>query len=123
VGCARYVVLRFSKENRSMFALPFTQYLLPNGDKKEIEFIVDGDTEIKAKSILKYGWVFEAEILTNGVVSLTISDGEEDRVIQVCENGTTIPIVIEKLIDEGDIECRKELRIEEKRKTEGSAEK
>ena len=106
-----------------MFALAFTQYLLPNGDKKEIEFIVDGDTEIKAKSILKYGWVFEAEILTNGVVSLTISDGEEDRVIQVCENGTTIPIVIEKLIDEGDIECRKELKNEEKRKTEGSAEK
>lgn len=67
--------------------IPFTQYLRPNGRPQPGFFSVDGDTYALARKIIEAGYVFEAEVLTTGEVSFTVSDGEEDYAIQVCPNG------------------------------------
>ena len=54
--------------------IPFTQYLLPNGRRKEVTIEVDQDVAEKARELIAEGLAFECEVLTTGHVSLTITD-------------------------------------------------
>ena len=91
-----------------MFEIPFTQYLLPDGRRRPIGFGVEGETEAKARAVLDHGWVFEAEILTTGEISLTVSDGEDDRAIVVVANGPGMAAAVEGLVAEAHTEREKE---------------
>ena len=86
-------------EQYDHWVIPFTQYLRPDGRKQPIEVEVFEETAAKAKVILDYGWAFEVEVLTTGQISMTVSDGEEDRAIELCANDPHINDTLKKLVD------------------------
>ena len=90
-------------EDMQLKPIPFTQYLLPDGRKRQTEMFVPEALHSKAMKIIDAGYVFESEILTNGTVSLTIADPsiEEDVEIQLCENGPKVKEAIAALIESG----------------------
>ena len=84
-----------------MNAIPFTQYLRPNGRAVDIYFQVPDHVFLKAEQLIADGFKFEAEVLTTGEVSLTVSDGEKDIAIELCPNdGSGIEKHVEALVDE-----------------------
>src|SRR5260221_6538289 len=78
------------------FSAEITQYLMPNG--KRIKSQTDLPISIKDDydDMIKHGCRLEAEVLSTGNVSVTISDGEEDLEIEIIENG---PEVRKAIID------------------------
>ena len=83
-------------------AIKFTQYVLPNGHKRD-EFI-DRPAEIEAladKFVASGGW-YEAEILRTGEVSFTACrrvDGEpQDIDIEVVPNGPAVLDAVDRLV-------------------------
>lgn len=59
------------------------------------------DLAVKAKALIDRGYVFEAETLLTGTVSLTVADkeAEEDVAIELCDNGPEVVNAIEKLVE------------------------
>lgn len=87
--------------------IPFTQYMLPNGEKREVGVPRPPDIEKLAKELIDAGYRFESEILTTGEVSLTCvgeeSDdegiiGDVDLYIEISLNGPMIRDAIDKLV-------------------------
>jgi hypothetical protein len=83
-------------------AITFTQYHLPDGHKT-LEYIdMPEDVEAKASAVIEAGYEFDAEILTNGVVSFTCmnkSDDEDCVAIELSANGPTVPSAVASLIE------------------------
>ena len=87
-----------------MTQIPFTQYLRPNGRKVQVFFECrDPAVAEKAQQILAAGLRLECEELMNGMVSLTVSDDEDDLAHQFVMNGPGVPGAVERLIMEFDI--------------------
>ena len=57
--------------------IPFTQYMLPNGAKKEVGFQVDNEIQLLADDLLKAGCHFDVEVLRTGLVSMTCENEGE----------------------------------------------
>ena len=89
-----------AQPNELRLDIPFTQYLLPDGRKRAVEFSVSGEEAIIARRVLDKGLRFEAEVLTTGEVSLTIFDPEkeEDVAIEVVPNGPEVPKAVSALV-------------------------
>ena len=87
--------------NELEFNVPFTQYLRPDGRKRRVEITVQGDQALGAKKILDNGLVFEIEELTTLEISMTLSNGEEDVCIRLCENGPPVMAALKELINDG----------------------
>lgn len=81
-------------------AVPFTQYLRPNGRAVPVKIEVADDAALKARKIIDFGLEFECEVLSTGEVSLTITDPEDgDLDIEVVPNGPGMREAVERLID------------------------
>ena len=79
--------------------IPFTQYKLPDGRRVEISVHRPPDIAAKAMRIIEAGHVFECEVLTDGEVSLTITDPDKGDVdIDVCKNGPAVLDAVDKMI-------------------------
>ena len=78
--------------------IPFTQYLRPNGRKRQEFFQVDGQTAVDATRLLDAGLVFEVEVLTTNEVSLTVSNGETDIAIEISKNGIEVLDAVARLM-------------------------
>ena len=83
--------------------IPFTQYMLPDGRKKDTGIERPAAIEALASKIIEAGFRFEAEVLGTGSVSLTIvgqnEEGEEDDLdIEVVENGPEVREAIDRMI-------------------------
>lgn len=89
--------------------IPFTQYLLPNGERKPIKINRPFAIQAKARDIMALGYRFEAEILTDGMVSLTIAGKNTDVGIMICTNGPAVPEAVDKLIMEFDADRAKRI--------------
>lgn len=76
----------------------FTQYLRPSGRPAVVSIWRGDDIAAKADSIMRQGFRFETEVLMTGQVSFTISDDDDDYAIEVCDNGTNVPLTVDKLI-------------------------
>ena len=79
----------------------FIQYLRPNGRQEEM--VITGRppvTVAKAQEIWAAGYRLEAEVLVSGLVSLTISDGEEDVAVELIDNGPAVPEAVDRMIGE-----------------------
>lgn len=64
--------------------IPFTQYVLPDGRKREGGFDRSADVEAMATTLLAEGVHFDAEVLSNGTVSLTAEkDDLDDPVLAI----------------------------------------
>ena len=77
----------------------FIQYLRPDGRQREM-FLEAQSPEIVAKAaeIWKAGYRLESEILMSDMVSLTISDGEEDVAIELAPNGPEVAEAAARMI-------------------------
>lgn len=80
--------------------VPFTQYLLPNGERRPTSIEVVDDVAAMAEEIIARGNRFEAEILTTGHVSFTVFNiaDQEDVDIELCPNGPGVRESVEQLI-------------------------
>ena len=66
------------------------QYLMPNGRVRECTTKISDNVKDLYEEMLQSGCWFEAEMLTTGEISVTISDGEEDIDIRVINNGPEV---------------------------------
>jgi len=81
--------------------VPFTQYLLPNGRKREVTMDVDKATCEAATKLIADGVHFDAEILTTGEVSLTAENDSLDEPVlatAVVKNGPGMREAVCKLV-------------------------
>lgn len=84
--------------------IPFTQYLRPNGKRITTQFAAPREIEAKARSIIAAGYVFEIEELMNGLISMTIGDGEQDIAHELCKNTSdTVRAAVIKLVTDFDL--------------------
>ncbi|MFB1500844.1 hypothetical protein [Thiocapsa sp. N5-Cardenillas] len=78
------------------FTASVVQFLRPNGRIRYEAVDLPIEAEELYKLMQKAGMRFEAEKLSTGQVSLTISDRENDRAIRLVPNG---PQVLEALVE------------------------
>jgi len=88
-----------------MNTIPFTQFLRPDGRKKEVLFVCD-DSEVleKALLIIQRGLKFECEELMTGTVSLTIGNEDEDLAFVLVPNGPQVPGAVKALVIEFNLD-------------------
>ena len=94
------------------YAIPFTQFLRPNGHRMEVEFMCpDKAVYDKSLQIMAAGLTFECEVLSdNATVSFTISgyhpemDEEADLSHRLSPNGPKVPEVLKDMILGFDVE-------------------
>ena len=83
--------------------VPFTQYIRPNGRKRECVVSCPDTLRTNVQAIIDRGWRFEAEVLTTDEVSLTVFDPETETnmAIQVGPNGSNVKRMVRELIKAG----------------------
>lgn len=85
-----------------MNGIPFTQYLMPFGEKRPQWIDRPADVEEKAKAVIAAGGRFESEMLRTGQVSFEVVrdvDGETESVAaEICANGPGVLAAIDKLV-------------------------
>jgi len=86
--------------------LHFTQYLMPNGRKKNVFFEIENSILVgKVETLLEQKCYFECEMLQTGKISLTCMqvnheyEEEETLAIEVCENGPEVVNAVARLIE------------------------
>lgn len=80
--------------------LPFTQYIRPDGKKKEIQTEVDDKYREDIQLIFDNDLSFEIEVLMNDMVSMTTTNQEYgDYQIVLSANDMTIKEKVERLIE------------------------
>ena len=82
--------------------IKFTQYLLPNGERREVEIEVPADIQEQADYLIAAGQKFEAEILRTGAVSLTWEPRDEELenrfFIKLCGNNDNVSGAVHALV-------------------------
>jgi hypothetical protein len=79
--------------------IPFTQYILPHGRRRSIEFeAANENVERIAHELIERGCRFEAEILSTGMVSLTCEYPDLTLGIELSPNGPPIVAAVERLV-------------------------
>lgn len=86
--------------------IPFTQYMMPNGEPKAVEtsdpLYTDDDLK-RAQQFIEAGYSFHIEMLRNGIISLTLGDGDGDYVHLLCKNNSEVPETVCALIRTYDL--------------------
>jgi hypothetical protein len=78
--------------------IPFTQYLLPNGRKRDAEINRPAEVEEIAQRFIASGGRYECEVLRTGHVSLTAVKNDDDVEIVVCANGPGVGEKVDELV-------------------------
>lgn len=84
-------------------SIPFTQYVLPNGNRKHTEIARTPEIAELAERFISAGGKYECEILTTGHASLTAcfddpEHGWQDIVIEVVRNGPDVPPTVDRIV-------------------------
>lgn len=79
-------------------AIPFTQYLRPDGRQVPVEIERPADVEEKAKALIAAGCRFTVEELRTLEASFTCERGDEVLAIQVCPNGPPVLAAVDQLV-------------------------
>jgi len=83
--------------------ITFTQYLLPNGEKRPVSIVRPEEIEALAEKVRSIGARFEIECLRTGDVSLEcVLRGDETQILSsaMCSNGPGIGFVVDILVRE-----------------------
>ena len=82
--------------------IPFTQFVRPDGRRREGGFDRPEEVESKARKFIESGGWFECEVLTTMQISLTACknvDGEpQDVAIELCANGPGLEEAVDLLV-------------------------
>lgn len=84
--------------------IEFTQYLRPNGERRQIRIHRPPTIVEKAQKIIEAGFRFEAEVLTDGLVSLTITGKNTDVAITIGSNDAWVLSAVDKMVLDFDVE-------------------
>lgn len=76
----------------------FIQYLRPSGTPTPVAIEMPAPVVTKADFIRSHGFRFEAEVLTTGQVSFTVSDEDGDYAFEICDNRPGVKAAVEYLI-------------------------
>lgn len=80
-------------------SIPFTQFLRPNGQKRNIEIDMEKDLEKLAHELISNGYKFEIEELSTGAIHMDCSRvDEEPLAVELCVNGPPVVEAVKKLI-------------------------
>lgn len=83
-------------------SIPFTRYLPPDGHREQIWIARPGDIEKMAHAVIAQGAVFETEVLSTGLVSMTCEIGVGDNwkllASAICENSLLVEAAIDKMV-------------------------
>lgn len=90
-------------------AIPFTQYLLPRGERRAVHVYRPYAIAARAKQILALGYTFECEVLTTSQVSLSITGKNTDVYIEIVNNGPEVLAAVDRLVMAFDGEVAKQL--------------
>ena len=82
-----------------MTSVPFTQFLRPDGRRKLIFIARPDEVTTKAVACIDAGYGFEAEVLTNGLVSLTSMFDDETVAIEIGPNDEGVPARVDRLVE------------------------
>lgn len=84
--------------------IPFTQFLMPFGEKRPQWIDRPADIEEKAKAVIAAGGRFEMEMLRTGEASFEVVrevDGETESIAaEVCSNGPDVIATVDKLVSD-----------------------
>ena len=87
--------------------IPFTQYIRPNG-RQRLVYTKDGlyteNVYKKAQEIIDAGFWFEIEELPNEMISMTVTDHDDDWSRRVTYNTANVPINVVEMIEQFNIE-------------------
>jgi len=78
-------------------SIPFTQFLLPNGRRKEVSIERPSNIEDLALKVINAGGRFTCEV-RNGIVSVACEYEDEDVAIELSSNGPKLLLAIDKMI-------------------------
>lgn len=78
--------------------IPFTQFLMPDGRKRDEAISRPAHIEAMAKELLNRGCNFEIEMLSTGEISLEVMRGEESLAHELCSNGPAVPIAADSIV-------------------------
>ena len=80
----------------------FTQYLLPNGRKRETSIYRPVEIEALAAEVAAAGGRFEIEVLRTGQVSMEVVTGDSDEprslAHEICDNGPPLLAAVDRLV-------------------------
>jgi len=80
--------------------IPFTQFLRPNGRRRDITIERPPEVAKKAEALLRSGCRFEIEELTTGHVSMEVMYKDECISSSLCLNGPNVPLTIDNLVED-----------------------
>jgi len=83
----------------ALLAIPFTQFLMPDGRQKPISIKRPKDVVDKALSIIAAGGRFTAEVLGTGAVSLALELEGDDYDLELLDNGPGVPDAVDALVE------------------------
>ena len=79
--------------------IPFTEYMLPHGERRPIQVPVSDRTYDAAVHLIMEGLQFEIETLSNGYISATITDAiEEDDLVCIITQPERMQTDIQNMI-------------------------
>lgn len=79
--------------------IEFTQFLFPNGNRKQVQMSVDKESFDKYKKLKKLGFSFEIEN-NKGSVWMSCINYDTDMVVNtIVPNGPEVPIAVRKVIE------------------------
>lgn len=80
--------------------ISFTQYLMPDGRRQEVQIERPKEIEDLALEAYRQGWALECEMLPDyETVSFTITDDlEGDLAHELCKNGPEVPEAVDRLL-------------------------
>ena len=98
------------ESNNALNSVSFTQFLRPDGRRREVTIDVPADIAESADTLISMGARLEIEVLLDGTVSATIerykkNRGTEVLAIELCNNGPEVPIAINRLIKDALIKA------------------
>ncbi len=79
--------------------MKFTQFLFPNGTRKEVTIDMPEEVEFLADALIEAGWRLEIECFPDRqIVNMDVSNDDEQLASHICKNGPEVPVAVEKLI-------------------------
>ena len=81
-------------------AIPFTQFLRPDGRKTSVVIDMSEEIELMARSLIERGYKFEIEELSTGMVHMdcSILGAEGPVALELCQNGPPVIASVERLV-------------------------
>ena len=87
--------------------IEFTQYMLPDGRKRQQWISRSPEIEHLAALLRGAGCVFEIEVLRTGLISMSVERLDKDGEVQVlsqkiCMNGLAVPAAVDEMVQEAN---------------------